>query len=69
MKRPAVIIHRVIGVIVGVFVVIISLTGSILVFDKEVNPILHLHTHQVIPQEKRISLQQVESIIHQQYPE
>lgn len=69
MKRPAVIIHRVIGVIVGVFVVIIGLTGSILVFDKKVNPILHLHTHQVIPQEKRISLQQVESIIHQQYPD
>ncbi|WP_414754150.1 PepSY-associated TM helix domain-containing protein [Anabaena sp. CCY 9910] len=69
MQRPTVIVHRFLGIIVGVFIIVISLTGSILVFDKEVNPILHLHTHQVVPQGEQISLQQVAAIIHQQYPE
>ncbi|MBW4643148.1 MAG: PepSY domain-containing protein [Goleter apudmare HA4340-LM2] len=69
MQRPIAIAHRIIGIIVGVFIIVIGLTGSILVFDKEVNPILHLHTHQVVPQGEKISLQQVAEIVHQQYPE
>jgi uncharacterized iron-regulated membrane protein len=69
MKRPIAIAHQIIGIIVGVFIAVIGLTGSILVFDKEVNPILHLHTHQVVAQGQKISFQQVAAIIHQQYPE
>lgn len=69
MRKTTVAVHRILGVIVGVFIIIIGLTGSILVFDKEVNPILHLHTHQVLPQGEQISLQQVTSIIQEKYPE
>jgi uncharacterized iron-regulated membrane protein len=69
MQRSIVAAHRILGIIVGVFIIIIGLTGSILVFDKEINPILHLQTHQVVPQGEQISLQEVAKIIHQQYPE
>jgi uncharacterized iron-regulated membrane protein len=68
MQRPIAIAHRIVGIILGIFIIVIGLTGSVLVFDKEVNPILHLYAHQVVPQGERISLQQVASIIHQQYP-
>ncbi|MCG6135789.1 MAG: PepSY domain-containing protein [Nostoc sp. LLA-1] len=68
-KQAMAIAHRILGMIVGVFIIIISLTGSILVFDKEVNPILHLHTHQVVPQTEQIALQQVASSINQQFPQ
>lgn len=68
MRQTTAVIHRILGIIIGVFIVVIGLTGSILVFDKEVNPVLHLYTHQVIPQGERISLQQVASSINQQYP-
>jgi uncharacterized iron-regulated membrane protein len=69
MRNYTAFAHRIIGVIVGVFIIIIGLTGSVLVFDKQVNPILHLATHQVIPQGEKISLQTATSIIYQQYPE
>lgn len=68
MRQTTAGVHRILGIIVGFFIVIIGLTGSILVFDKEVNPVLHLYTHQVIPQGERISLQQVALSINQKYP-
>lgn len=68
MKRSAAIAHRFLGVIVGVFIAVIGITGSVLLFDKEVNPLLHLQIHQVVPYGERISLQQVALTIQQQYP-
>jgi uncharacterized iron-regulated membrane protein len=68
MRQTTAVVHRILGIIVGFFIVIIGLTGSILVFDKEINPVLHFYTHQVIPQGERISLQQVALRINQQYP-
>jgi uncharacterized iron-regulated membrane protein len=68
MQRSIVAAHRIIGIIVGVLMIVICVTGSILVFDKEINPILHLQTHQVVPQKEKITLQQVAAIIYQQYP-
>lgn len=69
MKKPALTLHRVIGIVVAVLMIIIGITGSILVFDKEVNPALHLQANQVIPAKDRITLSQVTEIIQQQFPE
>ncbi len=68
MKKPALTLHRVIGIVVSVLMIIIGITGSILVFDKEVNPALHLQANQVIPTGEKITLSQVTEIIQNQYP-
>lgn len=68
MKKPALTLHRVIGIVVSVLMIIIGITGSILVFDKEVNPALHLQANQVIPIGEKVTLSQVTEIIQNQYP-
>lgn len=69
MKRPALTFHRVIGIVVALLMIIIGITGSILVFDKEVNSAIHLQANKVTPVGVRIALSQVTEIIQQQYPD
>jgi uncharacterized iron-regulated membrane protein len=58
-----------IGIVVAVVMIIVGLTGSILVFDKEINSAIHLQVNQVIPTGEKITLSQVSEIIRQKYPE
>ncbi|MBF2065431.1 MAG: PepSY domain-containing protein [Calothrix sp. C42_A2020_038] len=69
MKNTARALHKAIGIVVAALMIIIGATGSILVFDKEVNPALHLQINKVIPVGERISISQVTEIINKQYPE
>ncbi|MGI2902636.1 PepSY-associated TM helix domain-containing protein [Tolypothrix sp. VBCCA 56010] len=53
-------LHRYIGLIVGLVLIIIGLTGSLLVFEKEINQfLLSQQFGQVIPQEQRIKVETV----------
>ncbi|MBF2017859.1 MAG: PepSY domain-containing protein [Rivularia sp. T60_A2020_040] len=69
MKKPALTLHRLIGIVVAALMIIIGITGSILVFDKEVNSALHLQANKVTPGQEIITLSQVTEIIQKQYPQ
>ena len=53
-------LHRYLGLIVGLVVIIIGFTGSLLVFEKEINQFLISQQFgQVIPQEQRLTLESI----------
>lgn len=67
--RPiALVLHRYVGVMVGILLAIVSLTGSSLVFWKEINVFLNPQMFQVIPQGDRVSVQFVLDTIRSAYP-
>ncbi|MEM7717386.1 MAG: PepSY-associated TM helix domain-containing protein, partial [Cyanobacteria bacterium P01_A01_bin.68] len=62
-------LHRYIGIIAGLFVAIITLTGSALVFAEEINSFTYPQIHHIVPQPKSLSIQQIVDIVSQSYPE
>ncbi|BAY81682.1 peptidase [Calothrix parasitica NIES-267] len=62
-------LHRYIGIIVGLFIAIIAFTGSILVFTEEINSFFNPQIHQIVPESKSISIEQIADIVNQNYPE
>lgn len=61
-------LHRYIGLVVGIILVIVGLTGSLLVFQKEIDAALVKRGFErVIPQEQTLSLDAVASNINQAY--
>ncbi len=61
-------LHRYIGLTVGLILVIVGLTGSILVFQKEIDSILvKQQFEQVIPQAQTVSLEEVANNVTQAY--
>ncbi|MEG4404809.1 PepSY-associated TM helix domain-containing protein [Microcoleus sp. MON2_D5] len=68
--RPiALVLHRYVGVIVGILLAIVSLTGSSLVFWKEIEVFLNPQMFQVIPQGDRVSVQFAIDTIRSAYPD
>ena len=71
------ILHRYVGVLFGLLILVISVTGSILVFHKEIDHALNPHLFQVVPQGEfawqtlrdRVSLDSVLQIVHSAYPD
>ncbi|MEG5175314.1 PepSY-associated TM helix domain-containing protein [Microcoleus sp. B3-D7] len=67
--RPiALVLHRYVGVMVGILLAIVSLTGSSLVFWKEIEVFLNPQMFQVIPQGDRVSVQFAIDTIRSAYP-
>jgi uncharacterized iron-regulated membrane protein len=61
-------LHRYIGLTVGLILVIVGLTGSLLVFQKELDSILvKQQFEQVIPQSQTVSLDVVANNVTQAY--
>lgn len=61
-------LHRYIGLTVGLILVIVGLTGSILVFQKEIDSVLVKQKfEQVIPQAQTVSLEEVANNVTQAY--
>lgn len=61
-------LHRYIGLVVGLVVIIIGFTGSLLVFEKEINQFLISQQFgQVIPQEQRLPLESVLETVKKAY--
>ncbi|BAZ05641.1 PepSY-associated TM helix domain-containing protein [Calothrix sp. NIES-3974] len=61
-------IHRYIGILVGLFLAIITLTGSILVFSAEINSFVYPQIHHLTPNSTSISIQQTANIISEKFP-
>ncbi|MDF0552719.1 PepSY-associated TM helix domain-containing protein [Kamptonema sp. UHCC 0994] len=70
LRQIALVLHRYLGAIVGILLAIVSLTGSSLVFSKEINVFLNPQMFQVIPQgDRRVSIQFVLETIRSAYPD
>ena len=69
MSSKKLIVHRYIGIIAGLFIAIITLTGSALVFAEEINSSIYPQIHQIVPQSKSLAVEQIADIVSQNYPE
>ena len=61
-------LHRISGLVGGLFILIITLTGSILVVDTQVDALLNSPEQQVLPVGSRQSYDQLIATLHRQYP-
>ncbi|MFB2983435.1 PepSY-associated TM helix domain-containing protein [Microseira sp. BLCC-F43] len=62
-------LHRYAGVMTGILLVIICLTGSVLVFSEEIERLLNPKLFYVTPQSQQISVQRVVDTAQKAYPE
>jgi uncharacterized iron-regulated membrane protein len=69
LRKLAFTLHRFVGVMVGILLVVIGLTGSILVFHTEIDHSLHGQMLQVVPAGDRIPLKSAVDIVQAAYPE
>lgn len=68
MRRLILNIHLVIGLIAGVFVIVLGGTGSILAFEPELDRLLHRDTSYVKAGGRTLSLVEVGRVISRAYP-
>ncbi len=61
-------IHRILGLVAGLFIIMLTLTGSILVLDKQVDAWLNQDVTKVAPGTTRQSTDGLLATVHQQYP-
>jgi len=69
LRQIALVLHRYVGVTVGILLAIVSLTGSLLIFWKEINVFLNPQMFQVVPQGDRVSVQFVVDTVRSAYPD
>src|SRR4028118_1705606 len=62
-------LHLYLGLVVGIFIAAIALTGSLLVFDPEIERFFNPQLLQVIPQAERRPLENVLQIVEKAYPQ
>ena len=62
-------VHLYLGLVVGIFLAAIALTGSLLVFSPEIERFFNPQLLQVIPQAERIPLENVLQIVEKAYPQ
>ncbi|NJN37535.1 MAG: PepSY domain-containing protein, partial [Acaryochloridaceae cyanobacterium CSU_3_4] len=62
-------LHRYLGLMVSLLVMIIGLTGSLLVYDHSIQPSLRQQWHQVQPRDDRAMLQQIVGQALQNFPD
>jgi len=68
-RRIVTFLHVAIGLSIGVFVSVLGLTGSVLVFRHELDRWLNPQLYRVEPQGERISIDQILSIVHRNDPD
>lgn len=69
LRQLALSTHRYLGILVGLILVLIGLTGSFLVFHKEIDHFLNPHLFHVIPQGERIPVQSALDTVRSAYPD
>jgi uncharacterized iron-regulated membrane protein len=69
LRQLAFTLHRYVGVTVGLLLVLIGLTGSLLVFDNETESFLNPELLRVTPQGERLSIESILSTARKTYPE
>ena len=67
LRQLAFTLHRYIGVMLGLLLVLIGLTGSLLIFGNEIDRFLNPQLLQVPPQGQRVSIESVLKTAQQTY--
>jgi uncharacterized iron-regulated membrane protein len=62
-------VHGLIGIVVGLFIIVISLTGSAIVFQEEVDTWLNQSLFHVSPQAQKVSIDAILSPVQAMHPE
>jgi uncharacterized iron-regulated membrane protein len=69
LRTPVLTIHRLIGLMLGLVLSVIGLTGSTLVFYRELDQLLNPQLMQVVAQQKRLSPEVVLNTVRSTFPE
>ena len=69
LRKIALTLHSYVGVFVGLVLIVICVTGSLLVFQEELERFFHPHLLQVIPQGKPVALESVRRTVQAAYPD
>lgn len=69
LRQPALILHGYAGVIAGILLIIIGLTGSVLVFSEELDHFLNPQLLQVVLQDERVPLETVLNTVREARPD
>lgn len=70
MRRIAFVLHRYLGLVAGIIIVIVGLTGSLLVFRHEINHfLLQSQFGQIVPQQQQVSILSVIDTVKAAYPD
>ncbi|HEY9844787.1 MAG TPA: PepSY-associated TM helix domain-containing protein, partial [Candidatus Caenarcaniphilales bacterium] len=69
LRKLAFTLHRYVGVMMGLLLLVIGLTGSSLVFWKEIHHARNLSLMQVVPQGERVTLDSILGPVQQAYPD
>ena len=69
-RRTAFELHRYLGLVAGLTIIIVGLTGSLLVFRQEINHfLLQSQFGQIVPQQQQVSILSVFDTVKAAYPE
>lgn len=69
LRRIALKLHRIVGLVVGIFILIASLTGSALVFREEIDRTLNPSLLEVSPAPEKVSLEEVVENVARAFPD
>jgi len=61
-------IHRILGLVAGLFIIMLTLTGSVLVLDSQVDAWLNPEVTKIVPGSSRQSTDALVQTVRQQYP-
>lgn len=69
LRQLALILHRYAGIIAGILLVIISITGILLIFAEQVDSFLNAQLLKVTPNSSQINIQTVIDTAQKSYPD
>lgn len=69
LRFPALTLHRYAGVMAGILLVIIGLTGSLLIFSEQLDHFLNPQLFEITPQGERVSPQSLVDVAQKVYPD
>lgn len=68
MRRLILNIHLAIGLVAGLFVIVLGATGGILAFEPELDRVFHPHISYIKPGGRTLSLVEIGDMVSQKYP-
>lgn len=69
LRRISLVLHRYLGLYVGALIVLVSVTGSVLVFRAEIDAWLHPEMLRVEPADEHVSIDRVAARVHDAFPD
>jgi uncharacterized iron-regulated membrane protein len=68
LRKFVFLMHLYLGLIAGLFLVLLGITGSLMAFEPEIDHLLHYHLSFVSPGEKKLSLSEISQKVQSEFP-